>query len=137
MPLPCVWLLEDGQRCGKPSVDGRNCGAHRGERQAMRQAAAQAGQLRWAARPAPAGRPAPNPWRGNSGWREISAAYRRAHPFCEWPGCDRPVDVVHHKDGSGRRGNRANNSDANLQSLCFEHHGAAHHRMRHAGALDR
>ena len=78
-------------------------------------------------------RPGPNPYAGR--WRDIAARYMREHPNCEWPGCTQPAALVHHKDGSGRRGAQADNSFANLQALCRVHHGAAHAQLHRAGVV--
>lgn len=53
-------------------------------------------------------------------WSKIREAYLAKHPFCEDPeGCIAASTDVHHRDGSGPRGD---NSDANLEALCHEHH---------------
>jgi len=82
-----------------------------------------------------AGRRRPNPWRTGP-WRDISARYLAAHPHCEYPDCTAPAVLVHHRDGSGRRGTRANNDDDNLEALCAEHHGRRHHELHHAGVVE-
>lgn len=79
--------------------------------------------------------PGPNPWR-NPTWRHVAARYLRAHPRCEWPGCRAPALLVHHRDGSGRLGARANNDESNLEALCAEHHGRRHHELHHAGVVE-
>jgi len=81
-----------------------------------------------------AGRRKPNPWRTGN-WLRIAAAYLDAHPTCEYPHCTAPAILVHHRDGSGRRGAGANNSDENLESLCSTHHGRRHHELHHAGVV--
>jgi hypothetical protein len=79
--------------------------------------------------------PGPNPWR-DSGWPRIAAAYLAAHPRCEYDGCTELAVLVHHRDGSGRRGARANNDDSNLEALCSAHHGRRHHELHHAGVVE-
>ena len=132
MTLGCVWL-EDGRRCGQPTVDGRNCARHRREREAGKQAAAQLGALRWATRPTPS-TPKPNPWR-QGGWARIAAAYLADHQRCEYAGCTEHATLVHHRDGSGRRGNRADNRDENLEALCVKHHGQRHAQLHRDGRV--
>lgn len=82
-----------------------------------------------------AGRRRPNPWRTGH-WRDLAAAYLTAHPACEYPDCTAPATLVHHRDGTGRAGARANNHDANLEALCAPHHGRRHHELHHAGVLE-
>jgi hypothetical protein len=77
-----------------------------------------------------------NPWRTGN-WPRIATAYLAAHPACEWPdGCDQPATLVHHRDGSGRAGTRANNDEQNLEALCVKHHGVRHHELHHAGVVE-
>jgi 5-methylcytosine-specific restriction protein A len=52
-------------------------------------------------------------------WRRIRAAFLKAHPYCEEPGCLEVANTVDHVDGSGPRGN---NSWANLRAYCPKHH---------------
>ena len=52
-------------------------------------------------------------------WKRIRARYLTAHPVCEEQGCGKPSVDVHHRDGSGPRGD---NSDGNLEALCHAHH---------------
>jgi 5-methylcytosine-specific restriction protein A len=52
-------------------------------------------------------------------WHRIRAAYLASHPVCEEPGCVVAATDVHHRDGSGPRGD---NSPANLEALCHSHH---------------
>ncbi len=60
--------------------------------------------------------------RGYSGhWRIIRARKLRACPVCEWPGCKRPAEMVHHRDGDSR-----NNASVNLMSICRAHHEEIH-----------
>ena len=128
----CVWLI-DGQRCGQPAVDGRNCPRHRRERQAGQDAAARLGALRWATRPTPA-TPKPNPWRQGN-WPRIAAAYLAAHPTCEYAGCAEPAMLVHHIAGDGRRGGRADNSHRIWRALCARCHGRRHAQLHRAGTV--
>lgn len=47
-------------------------------------------------------------------------AYRRAHLFCEWPGCHRLADHTDHITPLAEGGDRYD--WANMQSLCAPHH---------------
>ncbi len=62
-------------------------------------------------------------------WRKIRDSKLRHDPFCEI--CNRPADVVHHKDK-----NQFNNAEGNLQSLCRSCHEKLHHRMK-GGVLEK
>jgi hypothetical protein len=73
-------------------------------------------------------RPAENPWRDTPAWPRISEAYRRAHPVCEHPGCTKPTEVIHDRDGRHPDEPGAN-AWVNLEALCREHHGQRHHEM--------
>jgi hypothetical protein len=83
----------------------------------------------------PQRQPGPNPWR-NPYWRDTAHRYLREHPTCEYPDCDQPAALVHHRDGTGRRGARANNHADNLEALCYPHHGQRHRELHHAGVLE-
>lgn len=52
-------------------------------------------------------------------WQTVRDAYLADHPWCEWPGCSKPAEEVHHLDGEGPLGD---NSEANLESRCRPHH---------------
>ena len=84
--------------------------------------------------PAPR-KPGSSPWRTGR-WKDIAARYLREHPRCEYAGCVERAVLVHHRDGSGVRGSRADNSPENLEALCSKHHGQRHHELHHAGVLE-
>jgi hypothetical protein len=73
-------------------------------------------------------------WWNTQQWKAISRRYRKAHPMCEWPGCIRRSEIVHHIRGDGRLGREADNSDENLQALCRSHH-AQIPRAEHEGLI--
>jgi Restriction endonuclease len=52
-------------------------------------------------------------------WRRLSAAYKRLHPLCEWPGCYRPTEIIDHKVPRDQGGS---DTWANCQGLCRIHH---------------
>lgn len=69
--------------------------------------------------------------------RNRKLALERDGHRCQFPGCDRPADVVHHK--AGRRVPDANRMDR-LMSLCLRHHLEVHanpERSYAAGWMER
>ena len=48
------------------------------------------------------------------------AAYRREHPYCEWPDCHRVMHQVDHIVPLAEGGDRYDHD--NYQSLCQQHH---------------
>lgn len=67
-----------------------------------------------------------------SKWRVIRAAFLKAHPCCEEPGCrDRAIDVDH------RDGNPEHNAWSNLRPYCHAHHSSRTARDQGFGAAMR
>ena len=54
-------------------------------------------------------------------WQRARAAYLRAHPCCETPGCREPATLVHHRVAIGAGGARLD--PANFEALCAGCHG--------------
>lgn len=55
------------------------------------------------------------------GWTAMRNRYIKRHPICEHPGCTAEAAAVDHRLNRARGGT---DDDANLQSLCTEHHKA-------------
>jgi len=57
-------------------------------------------------------------------WDKFSAAYKRAHPWCEGEECEEPARVVHHIVPLDKGG--AKYDDGNLVALCNGCHNRIH-----------
>jgi len=55
----------------------------------------------------------------DAAWRRIRKAFLRAHPMCEWPGCDEPATEPDHI--LPRKAGGTDDWD-NLRAFCHVHH---------------
>jgi hypothetical protein len=57
-------------------------------------------------------------------YRVLKNEFLWDHPFCQWPGCTKLSQDIHHKAG---RGKNLNNTET-WAALCRAHHDEAHRR---------
>jgi hypothetical protein len=114
------------QRCG-----AAGCPRVQAERYCAEHAGATAGQDT-----PPKRRPRASIASGGDGydrrWMKLRARKLGRAPICEWPGCERDAQHVHHIDGLGCRGPRGYDM-GNLMSLCAAHHNPISAQQRWAG----
>jgi hypothetical protein len=63
-------------------------------------------------------------------WRRATRDYLRQYPLCEVATCGKQSVLTHRLDGRGLAGPRAFDP-TNWMAVCNQHHGAAHHALKH------